>query len=154
MYGDNDDDLILGGGEDNAYGGAGADELKAGDIWGGSGKDSFDFRGAHQGIYGDPTYTYARTIVHDFQAGEHISTAGAMRLAQGSAYYGYNATLVAIKTGDISFTRSGGDLVLSTPDRPNEHGDMAHSSMSLENFFTHGYSSVIVNGISHNVSGL
>ena len=156
LFGDIGKDLILGGGPDTVYGGSGNDTLQGGQVWGGSGTDTFRFRGAHSDVYGaDSGYVPSSTIVRDLQANESILTTG-QRLSTGDSYGSdgiYNATLVPITRQDIAFTRSGNNLLLSTPGHPDSSGGMASSSMTLVGFFSNGFTYVTIDGHTVNVTG-
>jgi Ca2+-binding RTX toxin-like protein len=156
LFGDAGKDLILGGGPDTVYGGAGNDALQGGQVWGGAGTDTFRFRGAHPDRYGpDSGYVWSNTIVRDFQANENILTTG-QRLSSGDSYGIdgiYDVTLVPITREDISFSRSGNNLVLSTPSHPDSSGGMASSSMTLVGFFSNGFTYVTIDGQTVDVPG-
>jgi Ca2+-binding RTX toxin-like protein len=149
LNGGSGDDLILGGGPDRVNGGSGDDVLMGGDIWGGSGTDTFYFRGAHPGPYDASYLSPAGTTIHDFGAGEAISLAWADVLGPGASYYSANPPLQRMTRELLEISRSGDDLLLSAPAH-----DGAGSMLVLAEFFSRGLTHVTVDGVSMDVSGV
>ena len=79
LFGGDGNDLIVGGGPDFVHGDAGNDTLEGSRVWGGSGTDTFLFRGIeHSDEYG--VYFGGSSKVFDFQRGEDISLADAHKI--------------------------------------------------------------------------
>ena len=152
FFGGDGNDLILGGGPDDAYGGNGSDNLSGGDIVGGSGADTFRFRGdGISGEYGSAYRNYS--VVADFQAGERISLANAYKVV-GYQYnyesFANEAVTAALTRDDITFSRSGGDLFLIAPGHyrgVGYYGYAAGSSMRIAGFFDNGLTSITIDGV-------
>ncbi len=153
LYGGDGNDVILGGGPDDAYGGNGNDRLRGGDIWGGSGSDAFYFRGAVSGGYGQGTTIAAATRVKDFQAGERILLDGAKVVTGNYDSDGY-AILRDAERSDIELGRSGNSLVLSGPLMTDAYNYQVRPTMTIEGFFTKGLTSITIDGVNTSVIGL
>lgn len=145
-------DLILGGGPDSVYGGFGNDAIRGGDVWGGAGADTFYFHGVHRDAY-NSGYDEGFSGVHDFQAGEGISLNGAKMIT------GYDASgdaiLAPVALGDLTFSRGGGTLFVSTPEHRGSEGyDGYRSVMTIFEFFDKGLTSIKVDGTLVDLSDL
>jgi Ca2+-binding RTX toxin-like protein len=161
LFGGSGDDLVLAGLPGRADGSTGNDVLEGGDLRGGSGLDSFNFRGLEPPNFG---YNYSgwNTTVRDYEDGENISLARGLKIVSydptGGFYEGF--TVAPITRSDITLARSGSDLTLSGPDYTFP-GDAGHDGwtiiggvMRLEGFFGRGLTSVTIDGVTTDVSGL
>jgi Ca2+-binding RTX toxin-like protein len=153
MHGDGGDDLILGGGPDQADGGAGNDRIMAGNITGGSGTDAFYFRGAVTDGYGG--FEAGQTTVTDFSRGERILLSEAKKLAEYDPET-FLWTVAPLTRSDINLQRHGGDLILSTTGNSDySYGEeRPAATMTLAGFFDRGLTSVNIDGVTTDVSGL
>jgi hypothetical protein len=147
-------DLVLGGGPDESYGGIGNDILRGGELWGGTGTDTFEFRGVY-GYYG--RIGPALSVVHDFGAGENISVRAAYQIGVGEQYGSYDHpwTEVPLSPDDLVFARSGNDLeITGSPRQDADTGVMSASGMLLAGFFAAGHTSVKIDAVSVDLSDL
>jgi Ca2+-binding RTX toxin-like protein len=156
VSGGDGNDLVLVGGPDTVFGGAGNDMISGGTISGGLGADTFQFRGAYS-----PGYYYvareAQTIVHDFQANDQVDLAGFWISGwKDATYYGRDAAIYTpVESADMILTRSGNDLVLSTPEHPDYYGEYVDASrMTLKDFFSSGLDTLVIEGVRTDVSDL
>lgn len=154
IYGGAGDDLVLGGGPDSVHGGLGNDAIRGGDVWGDAGNDTFHFHGAHHGFYGsDDRFEDGFSTVHDFQAGESISLKGAQMITGYDA--SYQAILAPVTLDDLTFSRGGGTLFVSTVEHPDGSGEYSSRSvMTVRDFFERGLSSIKVDGVVVDLSDL
>jgi len=90
--------------------------------------------------------------VHDFQAGERILLDGA-KVPTGNYDGGY-PVLRDMQRGDVSLSRSGGDLVLSGPLMTDAYNYQVRPTMTIEGFFTKGLTSITIDGVGVSVIGL
>jgi hypothetical protein len=139
------------------HGGSGSDTLAGGDLFGGVGVDAFRFRTFWN--YNSATLITSTSTILDYENGENISLAGARVITgTGDDPYDYRYTTRPLERSDISLARSGSDLTLTGPTYAGTggytNGPLVCGVLTIAGFFSRGLTSVTIDGVATDVSGL